>query len=232
MVYHINVISNMLSDITNWLAMPSVFSYLLKAEHFRPGNLYTSVPVRHELTPTPFDTDLKSLEAIATGGADAYVGNLTHASYLIERRGLSNLKVAAPSLFGDHVFSFGSRKDWPELSSIINKGLDSITPEEKTAIRSKHIKLIYEHGIKPGDIFKWILIVAGSALLILILFMLWNKNLAKQVRVRTSELTTSNKLLETEIEERKQVEESLQQSKNFNQSTLDSLQYHIAVKPF
>gem|GEM_PF-2325180 len=177
----------------------------------------------------PFDTDLESLEAIATDGADAYVGNLTHASYLIERRGLSNLKVAAPSLFGDHVFSFGSRKDWPELSSIINKGLDSITPEEKTAIRSKHIKLIYEHGIKPGDIFKWILIVAGSALLILILFMLWNKNLAKQVRVRTSELTTSNKLLETEIVERKQVEESLQQSKNFNQSTLDSLQYHIAV---
>jgi ABC-type amino acid transport substrate-binding protein len=55
-----------------------------------------------------FDTDLESLEAIAADRADAYVGNLTLASYLIDRRGLSNLKVAASSPFGDHVFSFGS----------------------------------------------------------------------------------------------------------------------------
>jgi PAS domain S-box-containing protein len=153
-----------------------------------------------------FDTDKDALESVATHKADAYIGNLVVASYIILQRGYANLKVAAPSPFGDHVLSFGSRKDWPELISIINKGLDSITPEEKAEIRSKHMKLKYEYGIKPGYILKWVLIVVGSTSLMLLLFLFWNRSLAKKVRERTSELTSSHKFLEAEIDERKQVE--------------------------
>jgi transcriptional regulator with PAS, ATPase and Fis domain len=91
------------------------------------------------------------------------------------------------------------------------------------------LKLKYDYGIKPGDIFKWVLIVAGSVFLILLLVLFWSRSLAKQVQARTSELTSSHKLLEAEVEERKQVEEGLQQSKNFNRSILDSLHHHISV---
>ena len=41
----------------------------------------------------------------------------------------------------------GNRKDWPELTSIINKALASITEAEKTAIRNKYVALRYEQGI-------------------------------------------------------------------------------------
>jgi PAS domain S-box-containing protein len=162
-----------------------------------------------------YDTDLESIEAVSTGKADAYIGNLINASYEILLGGFANLKVAAPSPFDDHVHTFGIRRDWPELSSIINKGLDSITSEEKAAIHSKHMKLKYEYGIKPSDIFKSILMITGPASLVLLLILFWNRSLAKQVRERTSELTSSHKLLEAEIVERKGAEDSLRTSRDF-----------------
>jgi PAS domain S-box-containing protein len=170
-----------------------------------------------------YDTDLESIKAVSTGKADAYIGNLIHASFEILQRGLVNLKVAAPCPFGDDVHTFGIRKDWPELSSIINKGLDSITSEEKAAIRSKHLKLKYEYGIKPSDIVKRVLMVAGSASLILLLFLFWNRSLAKQVRERTSELTSSHKLLEVEIDERKGAEERLREGRDYLENLTDSM---------
>lgn len=169
------------------------------------------------------DTDLESIEAVSTGKADAYIGNLIHASYEILQRGFANLKVAAPSPFGDDVHTFGIRRDWPELSSIINKGLNSITSEEKAAIRSKYLKLTYEYGVKPSDILKRVLMVAGSASLILLLFLFWNRSLAKKVRERTSELTGSHKLLEAETDERKGAEDSLRESRYFLKNLTDSM---------
>ncbi|MCD6582809.1 MAG: transporter substrate-binding domain-containing protein, partial [Desulfuromusa sp.] len=170
-----------------------------------------------------YDTDLESIEAVSTGKADAYIGNLIHASYEILQRGFANLKVTAPSPFGDDVHTFGIRKDWPELRSIINKGLDSITSEEKAAIRSKYLKLKYEYGIKSSDILKRVLMVAGSASLILLLFLFWNRSLAKQVRERTSELTSSHKLLEAEIDERKGAEERLREGHDYLKRLTDSM---------
>jgi len=170
-----------------------------------------------------YDTDLESIEAVSMGKADAYIGNLINASYEILHRGFTNLKVAAPSPLGNDVYTFGIRRDWPDLSSIINKGLGSITPEEKNAIHSKYFKLKYEYGIKPGDILKWVLTVVGSAFLILLLFLLWNRSLAKQVQGRTSELTSSHKLLEAEIAERKQAEKTIQESRDFLKRLTDSM---------
>ena len=156
-----------------------------------------------------YDTDIESIEAVSTGKADAYIGNLINASYEILHRGFSNLKIAAPSPFGDDVYTFGIRKDWPELNSIINKALDSIPVEEVAAIRTKYFKLQYEYGINPADVLKWILIVAGSVSGIIFLFIFWNRTLSNKVRERTGALEISKNSLEAEIIERKRAEEEL-----------------------
>ena len=98
---------------------------------------------------------------MATGKADAYIGNLTVASHIIHIQGLSNLQVTAASPFGDQTLSMGNRKDWPELTSIINKALASITEEEKNAIRNKYLAIKYEQGIDKAEVLKWVLIVGG-----------------------------------------------------------------------
>ncbi len=85
------------------------------------------------------DNSLSALEAVSTGQAYAYVGDLAKATYLMKHHGLYNLKVAASTPFQSHNQAMGVRKDWPELVSIINKALSAIDKSEKQAILEKWV---------------------------------------------------------------------------------------------
>jgi len=162
---------------------------------------------------TLFDNVGDAMEAVAVGEADAIVTSLTFGTYLIHKRGLSNLKVAGPSPLGNMNFRFAIRKDWPELPGIIDKALDTISAQERSAIENRYLSPVkYEYGITPAGVLKRILSVVGAASGILLLFVFWNRLLKKQVSERTSELTAVNKSLEDEIGERRNSEENLQKS--------------------
>ncbi|MEE4604064.1 MAG: transporter substrate-binding domain-containing protein, partial [Desulfobacteraceae bacterium] len=133
---------------------------------------------------TLYDSDDSALQALATGQADAYIGNLIVASHMIHGRGFTHLKVAAASPFGDQALSMGIRKTWPELTSIINKALASITEEEKTAIRNKYLAIKFEQGISKAEVLKWVLIVGGSTLSIVLLFLFWNRQMSREISKR------------------------------------------------
>ncbi|GEM_PF-3142476 len=132
----------------------------------------------------PFATDAESLNAVSMGEADAYIGNLAVGSYLILQNGLLNLRVAAPSKMEDHVFSMGIRNDWPELSRILNKGLASISPDERLRIRNKYLAVRYEHGIRAVDIVKWVLGVSSVLTIIILLFYYANRKLKTEIAGR------------------------------------------------
>src|SRR5262245_23777064 len=72
----------------------------------------------------------QALAAVATNNADAYVGNLTVATYLINKGGLGNLKIAAPANLARQNLHFGVRSDWPELAEILSAGLASMKQED------------------------------------------------------------------------------------------------------
>jgi len=132
------------------------------------------------------DLDFVALRMVSTGQADAYVGDLTLATHEILKHGFSNLKVAGPSPLPDRRFCFGMRPDWPELRSIVNKGLASITPGEASAIRSRYLAVRYEHGVTPTDVLLWVLGVGGAAALIVGLFFMWNRRLRQLVDARSA----------------------------------------------
>jgi two-component system sensor histidine kinase EvgS len=133
-----------------------------------------------QIRPHFVGTPLAGLIAVSNGKADACIENLAAATYLIENNGLANLKVAAPTSWGNYELFFGVRKDWPELVSIINKTLLSLTPETQTAIRNRWISVRYEHGIRPIDILKWIGLVMIPAGVIILLFVLQNRRLRRE----------------------------------------------------
>ncbi len=141
------------------------------------------------------DTPLEELQAVSVGKADVAIQNLASATYLIEKNGLANLKIAAPTSYGNYSLAIAVRKDWPELVSIINKGLATISQEQHNEIRQRWIGVRYEYGISTRDIIKWIVLVVGIASVVLSFFFLWNRRLTKEILERKKAQTQKERLI-------------------------------------
>ena len=136
--------------------------------------------LKFRVAPSPLDT----LQAVERGEVDATVINLGSASYLIAKYGIRGVVVAAPSGLEDARSAFGVRKDWPELVSLIDKALASITPQEERAIREKWIAAPYDARASADRWYAIVIRIAGGATIIVILVVLWNRRLKGEVRRR------------------------------------------------
>jgi|GEM_PF-3419038 len=138
------------------------------------------------------------LRIVSFGGAYAMVNDVTSSSYYLKKENLTNLQVSGETPYGGEMY-FACRNDWPELESIINKGLVLITPQEKHAIEDKWISLgekefqIREHFLQIVKISLEVV----SAIFLLVVFWSW-----WQIRLR-------NLRLAKELVERKNIEEEL-----------------------
>ncbi len=149
-----------------------------------------------QLLETP-DT-ASALEAVALGRADAYVGNLAAGSFSVEDKGLVNIKIAAPTPYGEDPLAMGVRKDWPELARLLDRALADMRPDEHTAIRQRWLSLRYEHGVTWNDVLLWVSLVAGTALAFIL-------QLRRLVTQRTRHLSQ-------EIADHRRAEEALEES--------------------
>ncbi len=128
--------------------------------------------------------DADALKAVATSRAHAYIGNIAVSTYLIQKHRLSNLKVAAPATFKKYINAMGIRDDWPELASIMNKGLDAISTEESNRILQRHLSMRYEYGISWKKVWLWVGVAALFLGLVLGVTLLWNRSLQKEILKR------------------------------------------------
>lgn len=121
------------------------------------------------------DNTEQALSKLSLGQADAYMGNLAATSHIILQTGITNIKVAAPTPFSNDL-AFAVRKDWPELITMIQQTLDTITPREKNAFKKKWFSIRYEHTI--DNTFLWQ--VAAITLFVFLIFSLWLWQIRRQ----------------------------------------------------
>lgn len=121
-----------------------------------------------------------ALLAVATGQADAYVGNLANASYLIKANRFDNLVVTAPTSYGINTQAMAVRSDWPELAGLINKGIATMTSEERNAITQKWGAAEFKLRIDYTLVWQ----IVAAALLIFLAFLYWNRKLAREIALR------------------------------------------------
>jgi len=171
------------------------------------------------------DTPLEALKAVSLGQADACIDNLASASYLIKKFGLLNLKIAAPTSWGEYQLSFAARKDWPLLISSMNKALATLTPEQHNDLLNRFMAVRFEHGVRREDIFHWVLL-SGVPLALLTLAALYhNRRLRREVneRVRAQKETNqTNGSLKATMADLKRVEEALRRSESKFRSLFES----------
>ena len=153
---------------------------------------YPSIKI-HEV-----DRSVDALNTVATGQADAYVGNLAISSYLIKENRLDNLMVMAPAPDDNYPVGMGIRKDWSELASIIDKGLASLPLVERNAINQKWGLIEFKDS--EGVIPRWLLPVLGGILVFVFILIISAYILWVQVRTNAAKLLKGEKsLFESEL---------------------------------
>ncbi len=127
---------------------------------------------------------LEALQGVSLGVADAHIENLATATYLIDKYGLANLKVAAPFYQENYALHVAVRKDWPELVAIIDKAIAALTPEQHADIRNRWLSVRYEHGLRWADVVQWFLLLVVSASVLILFVVYWNRRLQKEISAR------------------------------------------------
>ncbi len=139
----------------------------------------------------PVSNALEALKTVAVGKADAYIGNQYVANYLIRENFIPDLKPVGYMGKGARELVMGVRKDWPELTAILNQGLAAISDEERQQIladfvdaqqRPLEAKRLDEQQVHMSILYWFI----GVSLLILLLIMAcsrWRMMLKQKVMV-------------------------------------------------
>ena len=146
----------------------------------------------------------EGLNRVALGISDALVATLPVALYYIEKKGITNLRVAGETGYYTRL-SFASRKDWPELNAIVKKALAQIPQSKKEEILGKWIGLEEKSLFKRKEFWITILVVVGTCGLFIFGISLWNRSLRRLVNQRTEGL-------EKGLTQREQAEEALRES--------------------
>lgn len=126
----------------------------------------------------------ENLEAVSLDRADACIINLAAASYYIQKKGLTNLRIAAPINWDGVQLAMGFRKDWPILQGIMAKGLASISQAEKDEISQRWIRVKYDPGVDIGIIWRWALGIGAGISILFLLVLAWNRSLQKEIAGR------------------------------------------------
>ena len=127
-----------------------------------------------------YDDTRSSLMAVSRGEVFAYASNIASTGLLARRYGIDNLKISGQLPY-EYSVANGVRKDWPELVSILNKALDSISIAERHAIHQKWINLEVEPGIDPKRLWQ----LGLAALLVVLIVAAWNGLLRRRIQEHT-----------------------------------------------
>ncbi len=147
-----------------------------------------------KLNYVPVETIEECLVEVSTGQLDAAILSLPVASHYIRKLGLTNLKVAGHSSIKEDL-RIGVQKENRHLHSIMSKVVRSLNHKELDMIYQKWLGSELEHKTDYALLWKS-MSIAG---VILILVILWNRNLSrlnKQIAIAHEKLSQKTEELE------------------------------------
>ena len=132
------------------------------------------------IIPVYVDNTAEALEKVASGDADFAVSNINFITREIESRYLGTLKIAGTLADSPTELNIGVRSDWPELQSIIRKGINTISRTEHEAIRQKWLSVKINQGYAWSEVLKVGIPLLLGLLAIIAVTLLANRRLHRQ----------------------------------------------------
>lgn len=152
-----------------------------------------------------------ALKAVALGKADAHIGNLSTATYFIEKNMLSNLKIVSELQNQSHKLSIGVRNDWEILRNIIQKTLLTLSKEQKNEFYKKWVKFD-----KPMIDYNLIWQITLIFIVIIVITLAWIKRQKKIIKEKETREKVLKKL-------QKELKEALQKAQDATKAKSDFL---------
>ncbi|WDP88284.1 MAG: transporter substrate-binding domain-containing protein [Desulfobacter sp.] len=128
----------------------------------------------------PVESVKDGLNMVLQGRADGYLGNLALAAYQIQANNYTQLKVAAAAAISDSDLAIAVNKELPELLSILNKGIATITRPELDQIRQKWFTVRVDQGSDLAFVRIMARRVAFAVLLVFCLVLFWNRMIRRR----------------------------------------------------
>ncbi len=136
----------------------------------------------------------EALKLVSSGVADGAIDTFASIKHSIQKTGLKNLRISATTPY-TILLRFAVRKDWPEMVTILDKALATITDTEKKDIQDKWTNLMVRTKTDWTVIWKVITYALTVLILLIGIFIVWNRKLERAVYERTIELNESEKRL-------------------------------------
>ena len=142
------------------------------------------------------DSEEEAIAMVSDRQADMTMRSLIVAAYTIKKEGLFNLKIAGQIPEYTNQLRIGVLKEEKVLRDILDKGVSTITPQEREAISNKHVSITVQSRVNYVLVFQ----VAGVAGLLILVTILWNRKLAQynrkleQLNLELERLSVTDKL--------------------------------------
>jgi len=145
--------------------------------------------------------DLTALLNVSFGRSDAAIIDLATASYLISKKGITNLRVAGETELSVRL-AIGTPINEPLLNSILKKGLAAITDAEREGIHNRWFNTSGQSIFADWRLWFALSIVFFAVMAVIASISIWNRMLRRQVMARTTELEEERGHLEQRVLER------------------------------
>lgn len=132
------------------------------------------------------DTHEEGIKAVQQGVVEGLIENIASASELIRRESLITLYMSVVDEFDIDKNSFAVRKDWPELTSILNKALMTISENERQAIYERWFGINLETGFDKDVVLRLSAQIGVIILTIIVVIVVWNRRLYVEIQTRKS----------------------------------------------
>ncbi|MFH2122188.1 MAG: diguanylate cyclase [Pseudomonadota bacterium] len=120
------------------------------------------------------DSEQESIALVSDRKADMTVRSLIVAAYTIKKEGLFNLKIAGQLPKFTNELRIGVLNDNRMLRDILNKGVKTLTPQDREQITNRHVSMVVQKGVDYSLVWK----ILAASVLVLLVVIYWNRKLS------------------------------------------------------